>query len=185
AATGAGITLLAAAVLLHEHRDVETHQRANISRQLALARGYQDDLVHGGDTGGDVHDARINAASLAIYTLEPRNLVVSCKRSNRIRGQVEPVPRLRVPCADAPLAAVNGDRARCTRGFLEGGQDDLVGVGEPRLLTRERPHADTLRDARAALLDEAVLERPEIGRASCRESAADSGATIATKQKTD
>jgi len=52
------------------------------------------------------------------------------------------------------------DGARGTRGLLERRQHDLVRVSEAGLLTGERPHANPLFDAGAAVLDHAVLERP-------------------------
>ena len=70
------------------------------------------------------------------------------------------MPGLRVPGRDAALPARHRDGARGARGFLERRQHDLVGVGKAGLLAGERAHADALLDAGAAVLDDAVLERP-------------------------
>ena len=49
ASAAAAVALLAPAVLLDDHRDIDAHQRAHIGRQRAVARGDQDDLVHRGE----------------------------------------------------------------------------------------------------------------------------------------
>ncbi len=116
--------------------------------------------MHGGDARGDMHDARIDLARLAVDSLQPGDLVLVGKRGDGIGRQIQAVARLRAPGADAPIAALDGDGARGAGGLLQGGQDDLVGVGEAGLLAGERAHADALLDARAAVLDDAVLERP-------------------------
>src|SRR5581483_184372 len=123
-------------------------------------RGYQDHFMDGGDARGDVHDARIDLAGLAVDALQPRNLVLVGKRGDGIGRQIEAVTRLRVPGADAPITPLHGDRASRARGFLQSGQDDLIGVGEACLLTRERAYTHTLLDARTPVLHDAVLERP-------------------------
>src|ERR1700761_4115418 len=74
-AARAGIALLAPAILLNEHRYVETHERSDVRRQLALTRGDQHHFVYGRDTRGHVNNTRIQLPGLAIDPLQPRNLV--------------------------------------------------------------------------------------------------------------
>src|SRR3546814_6244289 len=64
---------------------------------------------------------------------------------------------------------VAGDGARGLRRVRQGHGIDVVGIGEPGLLAGNRAHAHALLDRMRAVLDDAVLHRPEIGRASCRE----------------
>ncbi len=45
---------------------------------------------------------------------------------------------------------------------MKSGQNNLIGIREPGLLTRQRPHTDTLLDAGAAVLDDTVLQRPRL-----------------------
>ena len=51
--------------------------------------------------------------------------------------------------------AARGDDGVGQRGFVE-----LIGIGEPRALARDRAHADALIDAVRAFLDDAVLDGP-------------------------
>ena len=107
-----------------------------------------------------MHDARIEPARLAVDTLEPRNLLGGGERGGRIGRQVQLVSVRGAPGAHTSLAALHGYGARRARGLLERRQNDLVGVGEAGLLAGESAHADPLLDAGAAVLDDAVLERP-------------------------
>ena len=50
--------------------------------------------------------------------------------------------------------------ARGARCFTEGRRQQFVGIGEAGLLTRQGAHANALFDVGAALLDDAILERP-------------------------
>ncbi len=162
AAAGAAIALLAPAVLLDQHRDVEAHQGPDVRGELTVAGGDQDDFMHGGHARAHMHDARIDLARLAVDPLQPRDLVLIGQRGDRIGRQVQAVARLRLPGADAPLASLDRDGARGARGLLQSRQDDLVGIGEAGLLAGERAHPDALLDARAAVLDDPVLERPRL-----------------------
>src|SRR5579863_3120361 len=65
-----------------------------------------------------------------------------------------------MPGADAPIASLHRNGAGGAGSLLQRGQDDLVGVGEAGLFAGERAYADALLDAGAAVLDDAVLERP-------------------------
>src|SRR6266403_1364111 len=114
AAAGAGVALFAPAALFHQHRDVETHQRTHVRGQLPVAGGDEHHFVHRDHARGDVHDARIDAPRLAIDTFEPGDLVRGGERGCRVRRQIQPMPGLRPPRADAPLPAMQRDGARGT-----------------------------------------------------------------------
>ncbi len=117
-------------------------------------------LVHGGKTRGHMHHTRIDAPGLFVDALEPRNLVLGRKRRDRIGGQIELMPCLRVPRLHPPLATVSRNSARGARCFLQGRQNDFIRIGESGLLARQGADADALLDAGAAVLDHAVLQRP-------------------------
>ena len=161
-AAHAGEAGLAAAVLLGDHRDVEAHQRAHIGGQRALAVGDEHHLVGHRDRGHHLHDARIDAPRLAVDALEPTHLLVVAQRADRVDRGIERVPRAAAQHRGAALAAAGGDGACGARGVEQRLGEDLVGVGEAGLLAGERAHADALLDARAAFLDDAVLERPAL-----------------------
>ncbi len=100
AAARAGVTLLPTSVLLHEHGHVEAHQRAHVGRQLSVARRDENDFVDRRHTGGDLHDSRIEAARFAVDALEPRDFLLIGQRGHRIQGEIQMMPRLRLPGTD-------------------------------------------------------------------------------------
>ena len=59
------------------------------------------------------------------------------------------------------IAAVR-DRTGSPRGFQQLRQHDLVGIGETGFLAADRPHAHALLDRVAAVLDDALLQRPRL-----------------------
>ncbi len=162
AATGTCVALLATAVLLHEHGNIEAHQRTHVRGQLALTVRNEHDLVHGGDTRHHLHDARVELACLTIDTLEPRDLLLVLHRRGDVDGQIEAVARLGLPRLHATFAALRSDGASGTRRFLQRGQHDLVRVREAGLFARQRAHTDALLDAGAAVLHDAVFQRPRL-----------------------
>src|SRR5262249_49676226 len=104
--------------------------------------------------------ARVGAAPAPMPALEPRHLLAGGERGARVLGQVQLMPRLVLPGADAPLVARDRDGTRGARGLLQRRQHDLVRVGKAGLLAGERPYPDALLDAGAAVLHDPVLERP-------------------------
>ena len=86
APTGARIALFAAAVLFDDHRNIETHQRTHVGREMPVAVGHQHDFVHGDDARHDLLDARIHLARLAIDALEPRDFLARRETAHRIDG---------------------------------------------------------------------------------------------------
>ncbi len=160
AAAGAGVALFAAPVLLHDDGYVHAHERPNVGGQRAVARGDQDDLVHGGERRHHLPHPRVQRARATVELLQQRHLVHVGQCRDRVVGRVQAVRRRRVPGLDLALAALARDRARRARRLEQRRRHDLVGIGEARALAGHRPHAHALLDAVAAFLDDAVLERP-------------------------
>ncbi len=69
---------------------------------------------------------------------------------------------LRLPRLHAPFTALSGDRAGRARSLFQRGENDFVGVSEAGLLASERTHANALLDAGAAVLHDAVFQRPRL-----------------------
>ena len=159
-AAAARISLLAPSLVLDDHRHVEPHQRPHVGRKRAVAREHHDRLVRRGQARHDLADARIECTRLAVDLLEQAHLVAVVERVDRIDRQIQLAPAARMPGLQCAGRAAARDRARSTRGLEQRRQHDLVRVGEPRALARERAHADTAVDAVRAVLDDAVLERP-------------------------
>ncbi len=160
AAATAAEALLAPPVLLGDDRNVDAHQRPHVAGERAIARHHQDYFVQRADRGHHLGDARVHAARLGIEPLQQAHLVRIGHGGERIDRKVQPVPGARLPRLHRMLAALARDRAGGARGFLQRGQHDLVRVGETRLLATHGAHAHALLDAVAAVLDDAVLDRP-------------------------
>src|SRR5581483_9077578 len=160
AAAHTGVALLTASILLHEHRNVETHERPNIRGELSLARCDEHHVVHGCNARSDMYYTRIDATRFAIDALEPGDLVLGGDRGNRVRRQIELMSGAWVPGLHATITALHGDRPCGARGFLQSREHDLIGIRETCLLARQSPDSNTLLDAGAAILDDAVLQRP-------------------------
>ena len=110
----------------------------------------------------DLHDARIDARASRGRRARARRPSRRRRAAGaRIHRQVQLVAGL-VGCQactrrSPPCTAI----ARAAReASSSAGQHDLVRIGEAGLLAGERTHADALLDAGAAVLDDAVLERP-------------------------
>src|SRR5262245_57536754 len=67
-----------------------------------------------------------------------------------------------LPGLNVSLRALSGDGSRSSRSLFECRKNDFVRVGEAGLLTGERPHTDALFDARRAVLDDPVFQRPRL-----------------------
>src|SRR5262249_55034220 len=153
ASTGAGVALLPPAVLLNEHRHVETHQGSHIRRELAVTGCDQNDFMNIRDARVHVHDTWIEAPRLAIDTLEPGHALLVGQPSARVRGKVECVAHFGLPRPHLLVPPLHGDGPRSARSFLERAQHNLIGIGKPGLFPRERPYTDSLLDTGAAILD--------------------------------
>src|SRR5882757_11475163 len=105
-------------------------------------------------------DPRIQLAGLAIDAFQPLDLLLVRQSDTGIAGQVQRMSELRLPGTDLPVTTLNGNGTCRPRRLFERGQHNLIGVGETGLLTGQRPHAHALLDAGAAVLHDAVLERP-------------------------
>ncbi|MCY1405033.1 hypothetical protein D9M71_202600 [compost metagenome] len=154
---------LATAVLLDDHANVETHQRADVRRQRAVGRGYQHLLPDAGQAHGDLLDARVEGAGGGVDLLQQLDLLRPAQHVERVVALVQALRRHRLEGLHAAVLPGAGDRARGLRGLAQGLAGDGVAVGEAGLLAGLRAHADTLVHVEAAFLDDAVLEHPGLG----------------------
>ncbi len=114
ASASTGVALLAATILLREHRDVESHEGAHVCCEITVAVRYENDFVNGGYARHHLHDARVELASLAIHALEPCDFLFVFHRRRSVDRQIEVVARLGFPRLHAPFATVYRNRAGCS-----------------------------------------------------------------------
>ena len=156
-------TALTATVLLDDHADVETHQRADIGRHATVHSGHQDMLPDARQAHRDLLDPRVQRPGRDVDALEQLDLLGTTQAVERIvlrvqRRECRPGQHLH-----PPLSAAARDGA-CSLGCLSQGiGSDRVTVGETGFLAGQRAHADALLQMEASLLDDAILEHPGLG----------------------
>src|SRR5690606_3905031 len=160
APAAAGIALLATAVLLDDHRDVQPDERADVGREHTVRRADQHELVDAGETADDLDHARVELADIAIEMREQLDLTLVVEGRQRIDCRIEPAPADRRCDLHAAFTAALRDAARRLRGVEQRFGIDLVRIREAGLLADDRAHADALVDAEHAFLDLAVLDGP-------------------------
>jgi len=161
AAAATGACLLAASLVFDNDAYIETHQGAHIRREGAIAGDHHDAGVLAGETDVDLFHPRVQGAGEAVHGFQKGNALLLGQRCQRIDTGVQipwlvSMPRL----YRSAIAAVPGDCTGGSRRLGEGGQQDLIGVGEAGFLAADRSHADTLVDIEAAFLDDAVFQSP-------------------------
>ena len=156
-------TALAAAVVLDDHADVETHQRTDVGAQAAIAGGHQHMVPDSGQAHGDLLDARIEAASEYINALEQLDLLGALQHFQRVVLSIQRHHRRAGEGLHAALLAGAGNRAGGARRLAQGLGMDGVAVGEAGLLAGLGAHANALVEVEAAFLDDAVLQHPGLG----------------------
>jgi hypothetical protein len=119
APAAAGEALLAAPVLLGDHRDVDPHQRPHVGGQRAVAGGHQDQLVHADQADHHLAHPRVDGAGDGVEPLEQRDLLLVGQRAERIEVGVQgvgcgarhactaPLPPWRVMARAASVAALS------------------------------------------------------------------------------
>ena len=121
AAAAARIALLAPAVLLHDDRHVEAHERPHVGRERAVRRLHEHDLVDAGEAGDDLRDTVVHGADAAVEIGEQRDLVAVAHAAQRIAARdtaadssqrepaifCEPAPCVRAMPRAATTASVN------------------------------------------------------------------------------
>ena len=163
AAAAAGVTLLALAVLDHDDREGNAHQRPHIGGHVAIRPRHQHDLPGAGDVRHDLGNARIEIAGKLLQAFEQLHFLRIGDRENRVVRHVERRGGPRRELRQRSRSAGGSDGPRRLRRPLQGRQADLVGVGEGRLVAAHRAHADPLVDAVAARLHDAFFEAPCLG----------------------
>ena len=158
--TAAMAAALTAAVLLDDHADVETHQRAHIGGQAAIGGSHQDAFPDAGQTDSHLLDPRIEGAGGDVHALEQLNFfrptehiqrVVLCVQGTDLRAG----EHLHTPFLTGPRNRTGG--ARCLAQCLS---SDGVAVGKTGFLAGLRAYAHALIEVEAAFLDDAVFQHP-------------------------
>ena len=153
-------TALAAAILLHNHTDIEAHQRADVRAQAAIGSRHQHAVPDAGQADTDLLDARVEGTGGHINTLEQLDLFRPAQHIQRIVGGVQRRQQRAAEGLHAAILSGAGNRASRLGRQAQGVGGDGIAVGESGFLTRLGTHPNPLIEIETAFLDDAILQRP-------------------------
>ena len=165
ATTAAGTAHFAAAVLLGDHRQGQTNQRAHIGRQRAIGAGHHDHVVFGGQARHDLHNAGVFSTCDFFHMAQQVHFGRAVECRHRVQRGVERTAGRNLSrwYLDALVLRGRGNRAHRHGRIHQGGFGNVIGVGKGGFLARNGPHTHTLVDAEAASLDDALFQAPAFG----------------------
>src|SRR5690606_9937922 len=154
------IALLAAAVVLDDHRDVEPHERTNVRGEHTLGRADQHELVDAGAAADNLDHTRIELTAIAVEIRAQLDLLRVVEGRQRIDRGIERMPAHAARDLHAAFTAAARDSARRRRRIEQRRDVELIRIREAGLLAGDRADADPLIDAEDPFLHVAVLDGP-------------------------
>ncbi len=155
-----GITRLTPAIAFGDHLYIQTHQRAHIPGQRTVCGGDQHGVQSCRQTHDHLLDARILRPAEPVHLPQQGNLFLVRQRFDRIDRCIQRLDLARCQRMRTAVCTGSRDRARRLRGSQQLRQDDFVGIREAGFFAAHRTYADALFDGVAAVLDDAIFERP-------------------------
>ena len=158
--TTASAAAFTAAIALHQHGTVKTHQRTHIGTQGTVGPSHQHLFIDTGEGGDHLGHRRIQGTGITIYLLQQLNLLALVDRIERIHRLIEQGRVGRLPDLDLATATTLGYPAGRDHRLAQGQQADLVRIGKAGLLTANGPDTNPLIDVVATVFDYAVFQHP-------------------------
>ena len=161
-ATAAATARLSALALLGNHRHRQAHQGPNVSGQRAVGARHHHHVVFGGQTGHDLHNARVFGAGQLFDFAQQFDFGRAVHAAHGVHGRVERSAGRHFAGRhfDAPVLRRAANAAYGQGRVHQGGQGNIVGISKGGFLARHSAHTHALVDAETAGFDNALFQAP-------------------------